>query len=220
VKIPKETKKFERHSVPALISEHTHITLVVGRKGSGKSHLVCKLLKTIYCNIYDRIIFVSPTFEAQLDLWGTLDPQGITVYPQLTDELLTRLLVEQIKTKQKTLLLLDDNGEDFKKIAPSIVNKLVSNSRHINLSIIGLFQKLTQAPTILRGNADCIIAFAASSYLERDCLWREISTVSKTDFQRIFNEATEKHDHGFLCSSIGRDGSLKFYMSDFTTEIK
>jgi energy-coupling factor transporter ATP-binding protein EcfA2 len=205
--------------VPALNAENTHITLVVGRKGSGKSFLVCKLLKTVYLGVYEKIIFVSPTFEAQLSLWGTLDPAGISVFSSLTNEFLTNLLAQQMKTRTKTLLILDDNGEDFKKVAPSIVNKLVSNSRHINLSIIGLFQKLTQAPTILRGNADCIIAFAASSYLERDCLWREISVVDKKEFQRIFNTATENNDHGFLCSSIGRDGSLKFYGKDFTTTL-
>jgi hypothetical protein len=182
--------------------------------------LVCKLLKTVYLGIYEKIIFVSPTFEAQLEgLWGTLDPAGITVFPQLTDEFLTTLLATQMSTRTKTLLICDDNGDDFKKVGQSVLNKLVSNSRHLSLSICGLFQKLTQAPTILRGNADVIIAFAASSYLERDCLWREISVVDKKEFQRIFNTATENNDHGFLCSSIGRDGSLKFYGKDFTTTL-
>ncbi len=92
------SKKFERQAVPALIAD-TSIILVVGRKGSGKSHLVCKLLKTVYRGIYDRIIFVSPTFEAQLSLWGTLSPDGISVFSEITDFFLTNLLAEQMEKR-------------------------------------------------------------------------------------------------------------------------
>jgi hypothetical protein len=216
---PASSKK-TKLSVPGLINDRTHCTVFVGRKGSGKSFLCCRLLKTIWKDCYEQIIFISPTFESQLSLWGSLDPAGISVYSKLTDELIETLLTQQMSTRRPVLIVLDDNGEDFKKVSPNIVNKLVSNSRHINLSIIGLFQKLTQCPVILRANTDTFLSFSACSYLERECLWREVSIVSKQEFQRIFNTATENNDHGFLCSSIGRDGSLKFYSSDFTTELK
>ena len=182
---------------------------------------MCKLLRTAWCRVYDEIIFVSPTFEAQFKgLWSQLSPDGITVYTKLDDVFIENLLAKQSTDPTRaSLLILDDCGEDLRKVSPVTVNKLVSNSRHYNLSIICLHQKLTQSPTIARANCDSFISFPACSFLERECLWKEISTIDRKTFHRIFNEATQKK-HSFLVSTIGKDGILRNFQSDFITEIK
>jgi hypothetical protein len=192
------------------------VTIFCGRKGSGKSYELCKQLCSWsgWRGVYDEIIFFSPTFEAQLALWGKLDPSGITVHERLTEDFIENLLKTQSTSKLNTLLILDDCGEDVRKISPAVINKLVSNSRHYKLSIICLHQKLTQSPTIIRANADSIISFAACSFLERDALWKEVSTVDRKEFQRIFNEATQER-HSFLVATIDKGGRLVFYKNDY-----
>lgn len=188
------------------------MTIFIGRKGSGKSHLLCRLLKDkrAWRGIYDEIIFVSPTFRSQFEkLWSQLAPDGITVHEQLTEEFLTQLLQSQSNSTQDTLLILDDCGDDIKRISPSTINKLVSNSRHYKLSMISLHQKLTQAPTILRANADCVISFSASAFLEREALWREMAITDRKTFLAMFNTATEQKHSFLVCTLV--DGRLRFF---------
>ena len=165
-----------------LIVEKPHITLFVGRKGSGKTQLLIKLLKDVdgFRGQYQEIVNVSPTFKLQ-PVWKQLSPEGITVYETFSDSVLAKIHKEQ-QSNVNTLLILDDNGDDLRKVSPSVFNKLISNSRHLNCSIIALLQKLTQAPTILRANTDCFIVFSACSERERLALFAEIGTMSKKEF--------------------------------------
>ena len=200
-----------------------HLTILAGKKASGKSYLACKLLCTSYRYKYDSVIFISPTFRAQVDgLWDKLAPQGIEIHETLTEQLVMDIM-EKVKNNKakdiKTLLVLDDLGQELRKIAPRVLNMLVSNSRHYNLSLLCLHQRLTQSSTIFRANADVIIAFSACSYLEIECLWKMVATVPRRDFQKMFTEATQT-PHSFMCCTVDEGGRLRFYMKDFTTEIK
>jgi hypothetical protein len=193
------------------------VCLMCGRKGSGKSFLLCRLLKTFWSGVYDEIIIVSPTFRAQwAGLWSQLSPEGITVHEELTESFIESFMVQQSTNGKNSLLILDDCGEDLRKCSPSTVNKLVSNSRHYKLSIICLHQKLSQSPTIMRANADTLLSFPACSFLEREALWKEISTVDRKTFQRMFNDATTEK-HSFMVSSIDKGGILRNYRDDFKT---
>ena len=193
------------------------VTLVVGRKGSGKSHLVVELLMSDWCGLYHDIIIISPTFQAQFKgLWSKLSPKGIIVHESITDELVEQLMRQTAGSTRDTLLVLDDLGEDLRKMSQTVLNKLVSNSRHYRLSIVCLHQKLTQAPTIFRANTDSFISFASCSFLEREALWREISTVDRKTFNRIFAEATQQ-PHSFMVSTISKGGALELYKNDFCT---
>jgi hypothetical protein len=148
-----------------------------------------------------------------------LSPEGITVHEQLTEELIERIMkTVSAKGNGSTLLILDDLGEEFRKISPRIVNMLVSNSRHYKLSIICLHQRLTQAPPILRANADVVIAFSACSYTEIECLWKMVATTQRTKFQLMFNDATQE-PHSYLVSMVDKGGRLRFYRKDFKTEL-
>ena len=81
-----------------LISDRPHVTLFVGKKGSGKTSLFLKFLlhPNGYLGKYDRIIFISPTFRSQfVSTWSKLHPQGIKVYEEVTDDLLAKIIAEQ-----------------------------------------------------------------------------------------------------------------------------
>ena len=200
-----------------LANEKPHVTLLVGRKGSGKTSLLLKLLKDKagYRNVYQEIIIVSPTFRLQSQ-WETISGEGITVYEQFSEEILNKVYNEQ-QPHINSLLILDDNGDDLKRINQKVFNKLISNSRHLNCSIIALCQKMSQAPTILRSNTDVFAVFSACSIRESEILWSEVGLLDKKRFHEIFTDATKDQYSAFVCSM--ESGKLHFY-KNFQTEYK
>ena len=200
-----------------MINNTPHVTLFCGRKGSGKTNLLLKLLKDKYGfkNVYQEIIIISPTLKLQ-NAWQTISGEGIKVFENFTEDVLNSIY-ENSKPHINSLLILDDNGEDLKRVNQSVFNKLISNSRHLNCSIIALVQKLSQAPTILRTNTDVFAVFSACSTRETEILWAEIGVLEKKSFYQIFTDATKDQYSCFVCSM--HKGKLHFY-KDFKDEYK
>ena len=63
---PKRNQRIhnEKYDLPGIINDRPFIQLLVGKKDSGKSVLCCKLLLTPYRFCFDRIVFISPTFQS------------------------------------------------------------------------------------------------------------------------------------------------------------
>ena len=200
-----------------LANEKPHVTLFCGRKGSGKTSLLLKLLKDKegYRNVYQEIIIISPTFRLQSQ-WETISGEGIAVYEQFSEDILNKTYNGQ-QPHINSLLILDDCGEDIKRVNQTVFNKLISNSRHLNCSIIALCQKMSQAPTILRSNTDVFAVFSACSIRETEILWAEIGILDKKRFHEIFTDATKDQYSCFVCSM--EKGKLHFY-KNFQTEYK
>lgn len=194
-----------------LIRDRPHITVMIGRKGSGKNHLLLKLLLSPYGwkGVYDEITIVSSTFKNQFNkTWSKLDPKGITVHEAMTDELMESFL--RSEPSKNSLFIFDDLGEDLTRMTPQNLNKFFSNSRHLNISVVSLHQKIAkQVPTILRANADTIIAFGAVSFIEREALAKEISIIKHAEFNKIMNHATDE-EFDFLVATLSH-GKLHLY---------
>jgi Poxvirus A32 protein len=199
------SKKKKLPPLKGLLNENPHITAIVGKKNSGKSHLLCNLLRDPrgYKKKYTRVLFVSPTFRAQFDsLWKALDPEGIQVYEDVSNRLLETIVQEQTEDPAPTLLIFDDIADALKsQVDQSTLNRLVANSRHLGLSIVVLSQKVTMLPTVLRSQVDCWICYSACSYIELEALHREMSVLPRKEFLATFREAT-KAPYSFLCVSI------------------
>ena len=202
-----------------LINERSFVMCLVGKKGSGKSQLCLKLLTTWggLRGVFDRVVIISPTFKAQFaGLWCAIDPHGLEVHEELSELLLETIITEQTSSSDKVLVISADNGDDWRRVAPSVTNKLISNSRHLHISCLFLAQKMTQLPVIVRSNSDVFAVFQANSHLEQTALFNEVSTVDRRAFDRMFNSATEKQ-YSFLVSSV-LEGKLRFF-KNFTEEI-
>lgn len=216
----KPPKKQNKTDLPGIINDRSHRTLIAGRAGSGKTQLVLRLLKTVWKGCYSKIYIVSPTFVAQFEhVWSQLDSEGIEGHLQIDDSLIGLLhtkCIEHTKAKQDTLILIDDCGEDLRRINPQAFNLFVSNSRHCRASIVHLVQKITQSPTCFRSNCDTIIAFGATSFIDREALWRELSTVDRKTFFQMFSKATNDR-YAYMSCTISRQGKLEFYNADFKT---
>ena len=202
-----------------LIRDRPNVVVMAGRKGSGKTQLLVRLLrdKEGYRGVFDEVILISPTYHLQ-KIWSTISKEGVTVHDSFSTDTLEQIYNDKQKNpSRKSLLILDDNGEDLKKINQSIFNKLISNSRHVNLSMVVLCQKITQCPTILRAQADTFCVFSATSTRETDQLHAEIGILDKKTFEKVFRSATGDRYSFFCCSMI--EGQLRFY-KNFETEYK
>lgn len=207
--------KFEDKVLHGLIVDKPHVTLIIARKGSGKSSLLLDLLLNPrgYCYKYDRIIFISPTFEAQYrnkGLWSALNPKGIRVVTLLNDEILQEIISEQeALVEENVLVIFDDNSEKLRHLDPDLVGTFISNSRHLRISAVFLLQKLTQCPTVVRASTDVFISFSACSEVELSSLFREVSVFEKKQFLKLFREITKTPFAFLTISVIG--GKITFY---------
>ena len=172
-----------------------------------------KLLKSAraWKGVYDKIIIISPTFMLQ-PIWKQISPSGVSVYLEFREEIIMDLMRQQTEdSTRKTLILLDDLGEDILHKAKSVFHKLIANSRHLNISVIHLCQKLTQSPTYCRSNTDCFISFASLATREREALFAEVSLVDKKSFAKMFAGATNE-PYSTFCATF-KNGKLRFYQN-------
>jgi hypothetical protein len=153
-------------------------------------------------------------------VWGQISPDGVSVYLAFNVEIIETLMQQQtVNRVQRVLLLLDDLGEDVcrSKDATAVFHKMIANSRHLNISIVWLAQKITQVPTYARANADCFISFASLATRERDALFNEVSMTDKKTFAAMFADATR--DQYSTIAATFKDGQLRFY-KNLEEEIK
>ena len=112
----------------------------------------------------------------------------------------------------KTLIISDDCDLQWRKtIDQQLVNKVMTNSRHLNLSLCFLSQRLMMLPPSVRSQLDCLCVWAASSYAEIDTIHKEFSTLPKVQFMQIFQRVTSQSYH-FL-AIVTQKGKIKMYDS-------
>jgi len=157
------------------------------------------------------VIIISPTFPLQ-PIWGQISPDGVTVHLAFTTQIIEDLMKAQTDNRDsKVLLLLDDLGEDVhhSKDAKPIFHKLIANSRHLNISLVWLCQRLTQAPTFVRSNTDSFISFASLSTREREALYNEVSMTDKKAFAAMFADCTRDQYSTFAATF--KAGKLSYF---------
>ena len=162
--------------------------------------------------IYDRIIIFSGTFKTQYEiLWCKLSSKGIVVFEELDETVLMKIYEEQLGSKEHVLILSDDMDEQWRRLDTGLINKIITNSRHCNLSLCFLVQKMSMVGTIIRSNADCVVAYATSCHREFEAIYNEFSHCSKKEFHKFFVEAT-KEPYSFLVCCV-QNGRAEFYIN-------
>ena len=88
-------------------------------------------------------MLISPTVENQQS-WDKIDLSTIEQYSGIDDRLLEALLEERTANykESKMLVVCDDLGEDLRRCDVKTLNKLISNSRHLQCSLTFLHQKV------------------------------------------------------------------------------
>lgn len=140
--IKKANKKLEEN-VSEIIPGITHHALFVASTMSGKSYLLKQMLYFDYDGVFDRIVFISPTFDKEnySDLFEINEED---IYEEYDDSTLQEILDESKRRFMEsngdyfTLLILDDVADDFQKSRtfPSMISKC----RHYGVTVFASVQ--------------------------------------------------------------------------------
>jgi polyhydroxyalkanoate synthesis regulator phasin len=194
---------------PLLLNNNSCVYIISGRRGAGKSTLALSLLnsKKAWRKRFDNIFLISATAKADKKfrkLVGELAEDG--KYSDHLDEEVVNEIFQQCQQanqdasegkKPLHLMLLDDVIMDLPKSRQSLLNRLVIQSRHHNLTLCLITQKYNLVPTVIRANAD-LISFFPSLNAKEVQTFQEDLNLSRPLFERIYREATGDDPQSFL----------------------
>lgn len=186
--------------------------IISGSTRSGKTYRTKELLQQQLGSQADYIVVFCPTADVSGD-WGETgnrDPEKGKVYIVFEDiddflPALKEIVKQQhdlvrthgAKMKKKVLpqilVIMDDClGLSLLKLG-GFVDKLSTRSRHINLSLFILVQKITAVPRTMRLNSEYLILFSASNFSELERFLQEympkrMQKEFASHLEQIFNE--------------------------------
>lgn len=196
---------------PLLLQNNSCVYIISGRRGSGKSTLALCLLdsKLAYRKRFKNIFLVSPTARSDkkfAKLVDELDEDG-KFFEELNqgniESVLDVIKSDNKENDKKNLhcIVLDDVVLDLPKSKSNILNKLVIESRHHNVTLLILSQKYNAIPTIIRANMD-LISFFPSLNTKEVSTFQEDLNISKELFYKVYNEATDKQNSFLHCNLL------------------
>ena len=196
--------------------EKYNLTALVGRRLSGKSTLLMKMLLSDEFNLkeqYDRVIFICPNFFLS-DLYKLVQLPKNQIKTEYSNVFLNSLIEHQKRSnKEEILLILDDcvSEKDFKsQDANHPLNKSATIGRHLHISCIISFPEISLLSTTIRANLDYVFVFSTHNRNEREAIFNEIGIGSFREFNKVldhvftdphkflyYNARTQKYHNGF-----------------------
>jgi len=213
-------------SVAAPLMDTSHFYIISGASGSGKSNLIVNLLKSnkttkdkkhkkSYRNAFDNIILVSPSAHTIKDspLENISNDQKFDSISEEVFELVDSMTDDAIQENKHTLLILDDISSQLRmKENEKILNQLIKNRRHLNLSIWIVTHKSTDASPALRSNANLIFLFRPKTTREIDTIQSEYMMMSKQRADEIMNAAyKDRYDFLLLDTSLRTGSDFRYF---------
>ena len=174
--------------------------MMIGKRRSGKTHLLIKMLNNKYFrNTFDNIYVFSPTVSLD-ETWENIKNEDVVLYDNYNEEIITDILkLQQMIPKDKRpdiLIVLDDFAEKLKGKRGNVLELLATKGRHFNCSFIFTSQKYNSVPTIIRNNSDEIVFFKVSNNQELKTI---VDEQNSTDLQNIggFENLLIKNTNGY-----------------------
>ena len=213
-------------SVAAPLMQTSHFYIISGASGSGKSNLIVNLLKSnkttkdkkhkkSYRNAFDNIILVSPSAHTIKDspLENISNDQKFDSISEEVFELVDSMTDDAIQENKHTLLILDDISSQLRmKENEKILNQLIKNRRHLNLSIWIVTHKVTDASPALRSNANLIFLFRPKTTREIDTIQSEYMMMSKQRADEIMNAAyKDRYDFLLIDTSLRTGSDFRYF---------
>lgn len=156
IRAPAKRRKEGVGGINSILQEH-FCCLLVGKPGSGKSHLLFELLMnpSLYFKKFDRVLFCTPT---KLDLPCGDNWKAFLDIPWILSE------IGKLKAGSNCLVVLDDVIAEIKKEQNNKdLMRLIFNRRHLipsgTVSIILTSQKYMVCPTRIRSCLSSLILF-------------------------------------------------------------
>eukprot|EP01031_Cornospumella_fuschlensis_P024660 gene24660-29795_t len=192
-------------------------TVFLGRQGSGKTSLVMSILqdRNGWRKVFDKVWVVLPGSSL-----SNIQSSPFSKLPN--EQILTELDYESLSTiyndiqeraeenadlspaeRKRTLLIMDDVGTQFRdKELRRMLQTMIANERHLNLSIAMICQSWKQLEPSLRSLINNLFMFRVSK-AQTEAVYREILEVPKDKMDRLIRLVyQEPHDFmGINCNS-------------------
>jgi|TARA_R110000803_G_scaffold32664_6_gene71818 hypothetical protein len=213
-------------SVAAPLMKTSHFYIISGASGSGKSNLIINLLKSTkttkdkkhkksYRNMFDNVILVSPSAHTVKDspLENISDDQKFNSISEDMFDLVDSMTEDAVEDDKHTLLILDDVSSQLRlKENEKLLNQLVKNRRHLNLSIWVVTHKVTDAPPSLRSNANLIYLFKPKTNKEINTIQEEYMMMPKKEADELMKAAYKnRYDFMLIDTSLRSSSDFVFY---------
>ena len=205
--------------------KESFVMLVCGRRGSGKTTLVARLLltKAAFKNKFDKIVLISPTANLTPQ-WQSFDTSKWDIHTDYSPGIIVDLISSQTRTRlwgerPKVLVILDDMGQQTRKVKKSETDQidiLACNGRHLDISLIQMAQVYTQIVPSVRSNADIIISYAMSSVRDQTAVYMECGCGQFKHFREQFEAITDEK----YCFMLVKNAGGRLLYHDCFTEFE
>lgn len=206
---------------PINLIKHPTRILICGKSNCGKTTIAIKILSHLLCyNPNAKLIIICDSWFIQ-PVFQVIRRLNITdiVYPKVTDEILTKIIIEQQKERKKLILFIDDEGANpvLHRNNKGSFADLANRARHLNISTIVISQILTSIDTSYRLNADNIIMFKSLRLIDKEALKNEFNPWNDDTIKQIYVYYTQPSYH-FIFIHIGKGTTTRVFVN-FTHEI-
>lgn len=164
----------------------------------GKTTLAVDIICSQLLKEVRRCFAVCPTFWQQSALEPLRRVKGAftrkTVATHASDQIFDALFKIMDADHVPTLLFVDDSAAEAStnKGNKGSFARLCIAAPHLNLTIVGCFQRLTSCSPALRDNCECLISFIPTKTIDVDTLVREFNpTPAHSTRDQIVKQALE-----------------------------
>ena len=207
-------KQISYSNSPLPINCH-FVWLIVGMKGTGKSTIILNVLKnkhSPYYKYFDNIYLVSSTAKRDKkfdSLINELEEED-KYYTECNDEILNEIIdkIQEYNDNSDTndihnLLILDDCVHNLPSSTQknSALNRIITQCRHLKLSIIITAQQFLKINPLIRNNTDLISFFKTYKIKEYEAL-ENMLNISKEKLKIYYDFATKDGNNSFLHISL------------------
>lgn len=218
--IQKKTTKYNKR-IPEPLPQLPFAMSVVAPRKSGKTSLVCGLIKDVYRKAAKEVVICSPTALLDPTYQSLSKFENVWVTDQVNNETLQAILDKQsamyATDKSQTMLLyIDDSGDFFKRAqAQKMMNILFTRCRHSGISLIVCVQSPQHLSTIQKSNSTQYLVFRCDTKSMRT-LAEQLQTKHKMadDVYQYLMDATEKR-FSFAYIDLEQDDTDEIYRHAF-----
>lgn len=166
--------------------QHPFRLIVTGRSTMGKTTLSVDIILAKVIKSVNRCFAVCPTFWEQPALKRLRQIPGAftkkTVFTRVDDNVFEFIYQQLSRNPAPTLLFVDDAAAEAatNKGNKGSFSRLCLAAPHLNLTIVGCFQRLTSASPAFRDNAEGLITFVPTKLLDVDTIVKEFNPCPAT----------------------------------------
>lgn len=204
--------------------------IYIGRSGMGKTHLLTNRLKNVLKGKDAKkylLIIVSPTAPLQ-DLYKPLKKHTKYYFPTI-NERITNEITDIISTnfkkkkgKKTPLVVIDDLGENhFMKWGKkgNRLNHLVVTARHLGAHIIFLYQRMKQATTSVRDNADVVNCFRIDDKDQLKDFQKAFCSELPDETFQDYTQKAWKENYGYVKIERSDPNNKKYYIKEHPIDL-